>query len=333
MEKLGNHVRSRAVCIALISLIILSQPNPAETTILPPIVKLTPNYIQATVGESAEVQCEATGSAPIYYTWERVDGSRMPPDTYVNDGDGALRFREIEEYHRGEYRCTARNQHGEDEQLLRVYVNDPGTGEPVEITVEITPPSVTGRPGDELRLACHTQPGGSIVWSKAGQPGLPNHVYVSRDTLIISQARREDEGQYVCTVTVRGQRPVTGDAYVYVDDREQPPSRPQQPQLPQTLAPQLQELDQIYNVIQGHDLTVVCVLTAGHGQVQWSKANEELDANVRLHGNTLRIIKAQMENRGDYVCKVESDEGASQVATFIDVERKCCVQCVRTVCV
>lgn len=292
--------------------------------------------MEATVGDRADVQCEATGSEPIYYTWERIDG-QLQHDTDAYDANGLLRFRTIRPHHQGEYRCTARNQYGDDEQLLRVYVSDgqpPPTQRPpyqpptAVATVEIDPPSVSGRPGDELRLQCRTQPGGSVSWSKAGGGHLPSHVYIAHDTLIIEQARREDAGEYVCTVTVSGQRPVTGQAYVHIEDRVPPTQRP--PHQPHSAAPQLQDLEQSYTVIQGQDLSVVCVLTAGNTRVVWSKVHEDMDANVQQHGNTLRIAKALVENRGVYMCKAESDQGTSQVSTVIEVERKCCEKSVQS---
>lgn len=250
--------------------------------------------------------------------------------------DSLLRFRELRVPHQGEYRCSARNRFGDDSQLLRVYVTEkprqpqpqPQDPWPPGNVVEITPSTVSGRPGDELRLLCRPLIGGaSVVWSKAGHgTQLPSNVYVSRDTLIIQQAQREDAGQYTCTANVPGQRPATGHAHVYIaDDEDQ--HRPQQPppsHRPHD-PPQLHDLEQSYNVIQGHDLNVPCVVLSGGGpgvQLTWSKVHEEFESNVQQHSGVLRIVKALVENRGVYLCRASSEHGDSQVSTVIEVERK-----------
>lgn len=301
---------------------------PADGTPRRPSITLSPPYVQAAEFERADVQCVADGTPPIHYTWERLHGN-LSHDVSVHDG--LLRFRELRVPHQGEYRCTARNQFGDDTQLLRVYVTEqprPATHEPprdpwqTNNAVEIIPSTVSGRPGDELRLLCRsTAPGASVVWSRPGyEAQLPANAYVARDTLVIRQAQRHDAGQYTCTASVPGQRPATGHAYVYIADddvEEEEVERPEE----REHELQLQDLEQSYTVVQGHDLSVPCVVLAGGSgaPIVWSKVHEEFERNVQTtHDGVLRIVQALVANRGVYLCRVNN----AQVSTVIEVERK-----------
>lgn len=237
-----------------------------------------------------------------------------------------LLFRSIQLDQQGEYRCTARNEYGDETQVLPVYVRPaqrPVHPTPVQpqpphrISAEIEPSVVTGQPGEELRLTCRTQPGATIVWSKADR-ALPLNAHFDRETLIIQQARREDSGTYRCVVQVSGLRPVTAEADVYVEERDRPAAH--------EVPPQMQDLQPLYTVVQGDTLELPCVIigagVAG-SSVHWSKVHGDFLSNVRQHDNTLRISGVLVDNRGAYQCRVTTPYGESQVSTVIEVERKC----------
>lgn len=262
---------------------------------------------------TAEVECQSAGSEPIKYVWEKLNGE-LSDDVDVQDG--YLRFGYIRKSDQGEYRCSASNTYGDDTQILRVYVNSqqrPPTASPpvyppiypIHI-VEISPPSFNGRPGDEVRLNCNSQPQGMLKWAKDGLHSLPYHVVVRGAVLIISNARSEDSGRYVCTSTASN---ATSSAQVVIGSNLQPPK--------------IRPFNDLYNIIQGHDFTLNC---EGSGnpmpRMKWTRAHEPFNANTQQNGNSLRILNAEVANRGVYTCIADSDHGSDQASTSIEVERK-----------
>lgn len=265
---------------------------------------------------TAEVECQSSGSEPIKYVWEKLNGE-LSSDADVQGG--YLRFGYIRKSDEGEYRCSATNTYGDDTQILRVYVQSeqrpPTAGPPVYPPiypihiVEISPPSFNGRPGDEVRLDCLSQPQGTLAWSKDGLHSLPYNVVVRGAVLIISNARSEDSGRYVCTSTASNAAKATSSAQVVIGSNLQPP--------------QIKPFNEQYEIIQGHDFTLIC---EGSGnpmpRMKWTRVHESFDANTQQNGNSLRILNAEVANRGVYTCIADSDHGSDQASTIIEVERK-----------
>lgn len=265
---------------------------------------------------TAEVECQSSGSAPINYVWEKLNGE-LSYDVDVQGG--YLRFGTLRKSDEGEYRCSATNAYGDDTQILRVYVRSeqrpPTAGPPVYPPtnpihiVEISPPSFNGRPGDEVRLNCNSQPQGTLVWSKDGLRSLPYNVVVRGGVLIISSARSEDSGRYVCTSTASNAAPATSSAQVVIGSNLQPPK--------------IKPFNEQYNIIQGHDFTLNC---EGSGnpmpRMKWTRAHESFNDNTQQNGNSLRILNADVANRGVYICIADSDHGSDQASIIIEVERK-----------
>lgn len=261
-----------------------------------------------------DIQCQSTGTPPVRYTWERI-GADLSIHAQVYDG--RLRFRNISRSDEGEYRCAAVNGYGDDSQILRIYVRDDESNsvteqEPTQSAqVYITPTTITGRPGDEVRLQCTTQRDGTVVWSKAGHFVLPHNVYVNRGVLVISSSSPEDSGLYQCVASAPNRLPSTATANVHIVPETE--SRPERPVL--------QPLQEQYTVFQGDNFQLDCQCSS-NAIVKWTKLREEFETNVYQTGHTLHITKAVISNRGIYICVADSEFGNNQVETFIEIERK-----------
>lgn len=258
----------------------------------------------------AECECSSAGSAPIEYRWEKLNGP-LGVDIAINQG--YIRFSSLRKSDEGDYRCIARNPVGEDSQILHVYVRERHRPQPQPIyLVEINPPNYRGKPGEEVRLSCNSQPEGELVWSKSGHQSLPQYIYVNRGILVISHARVEDSGRYICSSAASHVAPVSSTIEVVIDDRSSDGDRPS-----------IQRFNEIYNVIQGHDLTLNCPASGNPTPtVKWERVHEPFNANTQQSGNSLRIINLQPENRGVYTCSAENLHGTAQETAIIDVERK-----------
>lgn len=283
-----------------------------EPPIQPPRITLNPSYIDAEEYYPVDIRCSSSGSTPIQYSWERL-GHDISNDVDIREGH--IRFNSIQKSDEGDYSCSARNSYGDDSRVIHVYVrggrnpNPPTSApQPPEYpTVEIYPPNFNGRPGDEVRLSCRSQSEGT--WTKAGSQYLPNHIYVSSGVLVINNARVEDSGLYTCTSIGSNGSPTSASANVGIGSRSEPPL--------------ISRLEQQYNITQGQDFTLNCAATGNPlPKIKWTRVHESFNENTQQSGNNLRILNAQPENRGVYLCIAESEHESTQEGTIIEVERK-----------
>lgn len=269
-------------------------------------------------GSSSEVQCQSSGSAPIQYSWERLNGE-LSHEIDVNDG--YLRFNIIRKQDEGEYRCTSRNYYGDDTKILNVYVRESSTQPPYPqppypqppypqpSVVEISPPNYSGRPGDEVTLSCSSQAGSRLDWSKSGQERLDYNIRATNGVLIIRKARIEDSGRYICTSYPTQGSPSSQTADVSIGTRSEPP--------------QIKRFNDVYNIIQGQDFSLNCEASGSpYPKIKWDRVHEAFEPNMNQNGNILRIMNAQPSNRGVYTCIAESDGVIVEESAIIDVERK-----------
>ena len=130
-----------------------------------PSVSVYPPYINADENDSAEMTCTVDGTPRPVITWERIDGP-LPSNVYINEG--FLRFNQLSHSNVGQYRCIARNQVGEAEQTVHVYVRESPTRPPyTEIRdVVIYPSSYTGLPGVNAQFVCSSPDAISYIWTK-----------------------------------------------------------------------------------------------------------------------------------------------------------------------
>lgn len=262
-------------------------------------------------GSSAEVQCQSSGTAPIQYSWERLNGELSHG---IDINDGYLRFTSVRKQDEGEYRCTTRNYYGDDTKILNVYVRESSTPYPQPTDVEIIPPHYSGRPGEEVRLTCSGQAGSRLDWSKSGQERLAYNIRVTNGVLIIREARIEDSGRYICTSYPVYGSPSSQTAEVSIGQRSGPPH--------------IKRFNEIYNIVQGQDFSLNCEASGSpYPRVKWDRIHEPFEPNMNQNGNILRIMNAQPSNRGVYTCTAESDGGIVEESAIIEVERKCTIDC------
>lgn len=285
----------------------------------PPSIQLNPSYVDVEEYSPAAIECFSQSNGPVWYQWTRLDG-QLSREAEVSDG--ILRFSSLRQSDAGEYQCLARNEVGEDSRTLRIYVR---TSEPEPIPtqppspgreVSISPPNFNGRPGDVVVLKCHNVINvyATAIWSKEGISFLPSNINDRNGVLTITDAVAEDSGRYTCTSTSSQGQSVSEIADVWI----RPSSNGNTGE-----APVVRPLNDLYTVTQGTDFTLVCDVSGNpHPQVRWSKLHEEIGSNVLLTGNTLRILNAQPDNRGVYLCTAESNGQTADSNTVIDIERE-----------
>ena len=160
-----------------------------------PQVTFNPTVIDEDEYSVAEIRCAAAGNPAPEIEWQRIDGF-MSADVVIREG--FLRFNSLRKSDEGSYRCYARNNVGDHDQILQVYVR--GQRIPVAEDVSVSPERHTGQPGEEIKLTCSSQPQGRTTWTKAGAVELPENVFVDGEELSIQYSTVDDSGRYVCNV-------------------------------------------------------------------------------------------------------------------------------------
>lgn len=301
-------------------------------------VTISPSQVSTDEHAYVEVTCESRGIPTPVLTWHRVDSGYLAG----TQDYGVLRFLAIRKSDEGQYRCVARNSVGTSEGLVTIYVNSeaPATqAPPLGPAVHINPDYYDGSPGDEVKLSCSANERGQISWKKEELVQLPHYIIVSNDgLLIIHSARREDSGRYTCTVTTYSGYTITSTVEVQIHT--------------QTTLPRITPLEQNHLIVQGNDFSLPCIATGfPTPRVKWTKVrrpspaqtttdqitlsipffqsivqlHEPFDSNTHQLGSVLSITRAQISNRGVYVCVAENDDGVQdQASTIIEVDRKYC---------
>lgn len=251
-----------------------------------------------------------------------MDGE-LSPD--VDASGPVLRFNQVLRSDSGNYQCIARNQYGDDSSVLRVYVrtSDPPRPPPTpDHLVSIQPSRFTGYTGDVLKLTCRHSFDvyAPLTWTKFGSASLEPNVDVRNGVLTIQSAAVRDSGRYVCTTTPTSPDQSIDSTSEVVDvvinerDNGGDYGRP----------PTIKTLDEQYLIVQGSDFSLTCEASGNpHPTIVWKKVHEDnLGSNVQQIGNVLKISRAQIENRGIYLCTAQSNGQTVEANTIIEVECK-----------
>ncbi|CAL1682411.1 unnamed protein product [Lasius platythorax] len=277
----------------------VGEANPAK-----PRIVITPPYQQVREGEPVEFRCEATGNPPPQLDWIRVHGSISPEATFYN---GVWSLPAASKNDGAEYKCIARNNVGVDEKTTTLYVQDnPNKPPPQALPPTVTPSEWSGTIGDVVRLICTPSQHANVTWTRSGGLPLPYTASQQDGILTINNPSPSDSGIYVCTATsIRGTETSTSARITIVARRDPPTIK---------VRPERQE------VSQGMDAEVRCTSGEPGVQVKWSKYTETMSSRVQQVGDTLRIINAQVSDRGVYICRVTSSTGSHEASAIIEVE-------------
>lgn len=91
------------------------------------------------------------------------------------------------------------------------------------MTVSVTPNQYYGKSGDKFSLVCESpqEPYRGISWSRRGGQALPYSSTVDAGVLTVYDAKIEDSGLYVCTVTSYSGTSGNGTANVVISSEGQ----------------------------------------------------------------------------------------------------------------
>ncbi|XP_036416057.1 coxsackievirus and adenovirus receptor homolog [Colossoma macropomum] len=73
-------------------------------------------------GSDVLIKWHSNGTRPMYYSWDRIDGHKMPVSASVDNRGGTLHIGSATETDGGTYRCTAKNLVGKHYCTLELHV-------------------------------------------------------------------------------------------------------------------------------------------------------------------------------------------------------------------
>lgn len=193
---------------------------------------------------------------------------------------------------------------------LVFYITDnPSKPPPTGLPPIVTPSEWSGTSSDVVRLICTPSQRATVVWTRSGGLPLPYSATQRDGVLTISNPTPSDSGIYVCTATSARGTETSTTARITIIPRRDPTTVKVRPER--------------QHVSQGTVAEVRCI-TSGEPnlQIKWSKHMEAMSPRVQQVGDTLRIVNAQVSDRGVYICRVSSPASSYEASAIIEVERK-----------
>ncbi|XP_048488585.1 basement membrane-specific heparan sulfate proteoglycan core protein isoform X3 [Plutella xylostella] len=270
---------------------------------------ISPSAVNVGEGQSTRVVC--TGSANIpsgSIGWTRQDGGELTQN--VQSDNGVLYIDGARAENQGVYICQASSSNVAPVPVV-VTVILTGTPPPSENpNVTVLEDRIKIPTGGNVVINCipSGQPLPLITWkkheSKLG-PGTSQR----DNTLVISQAREEDQGYYLCEGTVDNV-PVAN-VYVFVEiERREPPVVEIWPQAEQA-------------VPLGAQFEFRCQIKGGIPEpyITWDRnGGRQLSPHVQIQPqNVLSFEKVEVNDEGEYTCTARNDAGTSSASAVLKV--------------
>lgn len=290
-----------------------------------PRFEITPSNQQVKVGEDVEFVCRVNGDPKPSILWRRENGQLIPEDRSVLRDDKSLRIFQVRREDAGMYLCQAKNEAGSIDASAKLVVLSPPS-------FTITPTDTTVAEGKKAIFNCQASgsPRPYIRWVHNGEyffyPDFRNphltekpRIFVDREgSLIVTSARKSDEGKYECRASHRTGM-VKSSANLFVSDSNPPPI------IVIELGPQNQ------TVLLGTTATLRCEahLLGSTGlperlqhnsygvSVTWSKNGfiftPDSDPRILLLSQgTLQINDINFSDQGNYTCRAETTQVVGQ---------------------
>ncbi|KAG7221679.1 hypothetical protein INR49_000046 [Caranx melampygus] len=261
-----------------------------------PYATSVPDDVAVRVGEVIRLQCLAHGTAPLTYTWTKLDGN-MSPRAQVNGGDLQINLATADDA--GSYKCVASNKVGNSEVIAKVTVRSP-------LAVRVSPQVEVKAQGSAVEFTCSAAGGveTKIEWLKEGGPLPPNH-HVKDGVLRIENLEQSNEGVYICRASsVYGQAQDTARLTIQA--------------LPKVM---INVRTSVQTVMIGNSVEFECQAVGDpEPTVKWSKVGGTLPNHIMVKGGMLRIDQVTEADAGQYRCTATNDVGSVESQVVLNVQ-------------
>lgn len=164
---------------------------------------------------------------------------------------------------------------------------------------------LNGREGTSVDLPCRLAVGSDLAWDRLGGLGLPPQAKMMRNALRIPRVTVQDSGRYTCTSQGRTQ---------YVDLRVERLNNQPEPQILVSASPSIPRA--------GEQLQLTCDVQGMGGRgykVTWNRVGGEMESNVTVTGNSIRMETVSKQDEGLYRCKAVTRGGTFYSDFFLQV--------------
>ncbi|XP_075998265.1 neuronal cell adhesion molecule-like isoform X16 [Genypterus blacodes] len=260
-------------------------------------------------GQVLELECIAGGLPTPEISWIKVSGDFPTKRTSFLHYQKTLSIVNVSESDVGDYRCTAKNQHGSAHHTIHV-------------TVKAAPYWITGpprnlvlAPGETGKLTCLASgtPKPAVTWAMNGIPIENSPEDVSRkvedDTIIFTDVQSGSSAVYQCTIA---------NEYGYLLSNAFVNVLSESPRV-------LTQANKVFQVIRNHPALIDChSFGSPIPKITWFKDSRSstLDGDPYvLHDNgTLEIPIAQAHNSGKYTCVARNPLGNFENHVYLEVK-------------
>ncbi|KAL2089466.1 hypothetical protein ACEWY4_014154 [Coilia grayii] len=270
----------------------------------PPAISVLVNST-ASPGGRALLSCHVVSTVPFNLTWQRggVDvNPRLDPRTRLTH-NLSLELLSVAPDDAGWYTCIATNEGGASS--ARVYLS---VQEPPQVSVE--PQNQTFQAGQEVWIRCSAKgfPTPTVVWTHNGMFIMgSNRLRMTPDgALVIRHSVKKDAGLYGCLASnVAGTHSHTS-VLTYIE------------------SPRVTVVQSELLIGLGETAVMECTATGiPQPEVRWYKGESELHTSALVSvdhmGGTLRVLRAQDADAGDYTCVALNPAGTDQGLITLDV--------------
>uniref|UniRef100_A0A3Q4MA73 Heparan sulfate proteoglycan 2 n=1 Tax=Neolamprologus brichardi TaxID=32507 RepID=A0A3Q4MA73_NEOBR len=262
----------------------------------PPYATSVPNDVAVRVGEVIRLQCLAHGTAPLTYTWTKLDGN-LSPRAEVREGDLQINLATSEDA--GSYKCVASNKVGNSEVIAKVTVRSP-------LAVRVAPQVEVKAQGSAVEFTCSAAGGveTKIEWLKEGG-ALPPNSHIKDGVLRIENLEQSNEGVYICRASsVYGQAQDTARLTIQA--------------LPKVM---INVRTSVQTVMIGNSVEFECQAVGDpEPTVKWSKVGGSLPPHIVVKGGMLKIEQVTEADAGQYRCTATNDVGSVQSQVVLNVQ-------------
>ncbi|XP_034337833.2 basement membrane-specific heparan sulfate proteoglycan core protein isoform X5 [Magallana gigas] len=295
----GSDIMSTDTAVAVLTV------SATETA---PEIRIEPRYQTVKEGQEVVFTCLAVSGRPTpTLEWRRKEGGRYPMNSAATFNNGVFRIPIAVQSDEGEYYCKGTNVAGMSEIRTILFVQRDETRP--DLTVLVRQGVVTVVAGGTAELVCYVD--GSrpqLVWSRSG--GLPAGSTQTNGVLTIPNIQLSGGGRYICTAIAQTGERGTVTTTITVN--------------PEVIAVRptavIDAPDQKLTIDQGTTATIRCEVTGTpQPTITWSKSRGDLTDRHRVTGGTLRIVGAQVEDRGIYLCLAENSAGQDQAWVIVEV--------------
>ncbi|XP_063057327.1 hemicentin-1 isoform X2 [Engraulis encrasicolus] len=275
----------------------VSEPPPAISALL---------NSTASPGGRALLSCHVVSTVPFNLTWQRggVDllHPRLDPRARLTH-NLSLELLSVSPDDAGWYTCVATNEGGAS--TARVYLS---VQEPPQVSVE--PQNQTFQAGQEVWIRCSAKgfPTPTVVWTHNDMFIMgSNRLRMTPDgALVIRQSVKKDAGVYGCLASnVAGTHSQTS-VLTYIE------------------SPTVTVVQSELLVGLGERAVMECTATGiPQPEVKWYKGESELHSSALVSVDpvrgTLKVLRAQDADAGDYTCVALNPAGTDQAHITLDV--------------